>query len=464
MKTTRPEASVPGTWELLRQSRLLTAEEVRALEERWRREARDPASLGELARWLTANQCATEYQVAMLLHGHADRFFLGPYKLLDRIGKGRLATVYRAVHRLGHLAAVKVLPPSKARDPGLLARFRAEVSLARRLDHPNVVRTLDAGEDRGLHYLVMEYLQGEDLQEVLDRRGRLGVVEAVHVVRQALLGLQRLSEYGLVHRNLEPANLMLVRAAGGEGEPPTVKLLDVSLSRACLDEAAEAHLGHPRWAGDGSVPGAPAYMAPEQARGPHEVDIRADVYSLGCILYHALAGRPPFVDADPLRLMILHATETPVPLTALNAEVPEGLAQIVGWMMARSPRSRYPSPERAAAALETFLLSATAPPPPPDSSENGPPPLPQPEAPPPPPSSPPAPAEPPRVEGPGELAGQAVQAQAGPGRRAASPGTRPTRRDYLCLLLGGVGLLLAQAVGWLLARLLSRRTRDHAAR
>jgi serine/threonine protein kinase len=388
--------------------------------------------------------------------------------------------VYRAQHQFGRVVAVKVLPPSKARAPSLARRFHDEANLARRFNHPNVVRTLDDGEDNGLHFLVMEYLEGHDLQEVLDRRGRLPVVEAVRIVHQALLGLQYLSEFGLVHRNLEPANLMLLQTEEDvrDDPGPRVKLLDISLSRACLDEAASAHLSHPRWPGDGSVPGAPAYMAPEQARAPHDADLRADIYSLGCILYHALAGRPPFVDADPLRLMIRHATERPPSLETLNPDVPDGLARIVGWMMAGSPSQRYRTAERAAAALEAYLLSGTSTPrsevsapeapvasPAPEVAETNSPPSPPPdETPPIPPATPPSdPAASPQLTIPDGL-----QPTPEPGRidvkpvvgskaewAAARSRWQPTRRDCLYLLLGAVGLLLAQVIGWLLARLVT---------
>jgi eukaryotic-like serine/threonine-protein kinase len=366
MKKQRVE-SIGNFCELLGRSRLLAGDEVRLIEQRWRREAGHPDDLGAFTRWLAANQYATEFQVAMLLHGHFAHLRLGPYKLLERIGRGRQAMVYKAVHRLGRTVAIKVLIPSRARDPHLLARFQREAQLAQGLQHPNVVRTLEGGEADGLHYLVMEYLAGQTLQEALEQRGRLELEEAVDVVYQALLGLQHLHDRGLVHCNLEPANLMLIQTGASGGDPrlpegprgPLVKILDISMSRSAAGSDVEASpegqdLGRLMY--EGLLLREPGYLAPEQARDASAVDIRADIYSLGCILYHALAGQVPHQDGSPLQQIIRHATETPRPLRECNPEVPEGLELIVNWMMAKEPAQRYQTPERAAGALTTFLF------------------------------------------------------------------------------------------------------------
>jgi serine/threonine protein kinase len=353
MKETRVESTVEGFCELLGRSRLLAAEDVLLLEQRWRREAREPADLGAFTKWVVANEYATEFQVAMLLHGHAAHLFLGPYKLLERIGRGDLAMVYKAVHRLGRLAAIKVLPPSKARNPQVLARFQREARLAQGLEHPNMVRALEAGEDQGLHYLVMDYLEGETLQETLNQRGRLTVEEAVDIVYQALLGLQYLHERGLVHRKLEPTNLMLVRPTE-ESAGPLVKILDISQGRSMLDEPPREGQHPGQLTFEGFLVGTPGYLAPEQARDAHAADIRADIYSLGCILYHALTGQPPFQDTSRLRQIIRHATEAPAPFRECNIEVPEGLERTVCRMMAKDPAQRYQTPELAAADLHIF--------------------------------------------------------------------------------------------------------------
>jgi serine/threonine protein kinase len=364
------DLSVPNVYGLLIRSRLLSLDEARAMFARWNEEAQDGANnLARFASWMVSNQYLTEYQAGLLARGHADGFFLNEYKVLDRIGKGRMAGVYKAQHPLGQIVAVKVLPPSRAQDPHLLKRFRREARLALRLQHHNIVRAFQTGTADGLPYLVMEYLEGETLEEVLQRRKKLPPAEAVRIVYQALLGLQHIHEQQLVHRDLKPANLMLVRAPeGATGKPAAegtlnlaVKILDIGLGRALLEEAAPAGDHSASITAVGVLLGTPDYMSPEQARDPHTIDIRSDIYSLGCVLYHCLAGSPPFPDTNIISQMIRHASEAPRPLREHSPEVPEGLQQIVDWMLAKEPDKRYPTPERAAAALEVFLAAGTAP-------------------------------------------------------------------------------------------------------
>jgi tRNA A-37 threonylcarbamoyl transferase component Bud32 len=355
-------ASVEGLCNGLARSRLIPADEVRKLHSSWLAEA--GAAAGDVSRfgkWLVARQYVTEYQVGVLLRGHGDQLLLGPYKLLERIGKGRMAGVYRAVHQLGQAVAIKILPPSKAKDPRLLARFQREARLSLALQHPNIVRTFQAGTAGDLHYLVMEYLEGETLKDALQRRGKLPPVEAVRLVHQALLGLQYLHEQGLVHRDLKPDNLMLIQGRPGAGPDTTlqatVKILDIGTGRALFGEDV-APDGKPfELTTDSDMLGTPDYMAPEQARDAHNADIRADIYSLGCVLYHALAGQPPFPDANMVQKMIRHATEKPRPVRDFNREVPDGLQQILDWMLAKDPAQRYPTPDRAAQALGVFLAA-----------------------------------------------------------------------------------------------------------
>jgi serine/threonine protein kinase len=272
-----------------------------------------------------------------------------------------MAGVYRAKHRLGQVVAIKVLPPSKAKDATLLARFQREARLAVKLRHPNVVRTFQMGVAGEIHYLVMEYLDGETLEDVLGRRSRFHPPEAVRLVYQALQGLQHIHEQGMVHRDIKPANLMLVPVPKKDDTTAcTVKILDVGLGRGLIDVGphVEADQG---LTGEGVLLGTPDYMAPEQARDPRNTDVRADVYSLGCVLYHLLAGQPPFPDTNIISQMIKHATEQARPLKEFNPAIPDGLQQIVNWMMAKDPAQRYPTPSRAAQALEMYLMAGAPP-------------------------------------------------------------------------------------------------------
>jgi serine/threonine protein kinase len=355
---------------LLIRSKLLTPDEVKTMYQRWLSETKDAANLGQFTKWLSAKHYVTEYQAMLVAKGHADDFFLNQYKILDRLGCGRMAGVYKAIHQLGQAVAIKVLPPSKAKEPHTLARFRREAQLAMRLKHPNVVRAFQVGEANGLHYLVMEYLEGETLDEVLQRRRQLPPVESVRLIHQALIGLEHIHEQGLVHRDMKPANLMLVPAsAPGTAETTaraTVKILDIGLGRALFEEAAPgpaARAGdHLQLTTEGVLLGTPDYLSPEQARDPRTIDIRSDIYSLGCVLYHALSGQPPFRDTSIINQMVRHATETPRPLKAFNAAIPEGLQHIVSTMLAKDPAQRFATPERAAKALQVFLAAGNEPP------------------------------------------------------------------------------------------------------
>jgi serine/threonine protein kinase len=352
------ELSVEDFCNLLVRGRLLPPLQVRSLRKQWHTEnASSAASAEAFATWLVARGCLTGYQVGLLQRGKADHIVLHDYKILDRIGQGRMAAVYKAIHANGQVVALKVLPPSKARCPESFARFQREARLALQLKHPNVIRTFQADQCDGLHYIVMELVEGESLEEILRRRKRLPSEEAVRIIHQALLGLQYIHELDMVHRDLEPANLMLVPGPGSKGSDSTlqatVKILDIGLSRALFDEAA-APLTKISGLPDGPI-GTSAYLAPEQARDPHAADIRADIYSLGCILYRCLTGRPPFVAETGVQLMVLHATEEPTQPRDLNPAVPEGLEDIVLQMLEKDPALRFPTPADAAQVLVPFL-------------------------------------------------------------------------------------------------------------
>jgi serine/threonine protein kinase len=371
------ELTVQNVYGLLIRSKLLSLDEARAMYTHWRQEAKEAATnLTRFADWMVQHNYLTQYQAYLLVRGHADGFFLNEYKILDRLGQGRMAGVYKAQHQLGQIVAIKVLPPSKARDPNMLARFQREARLAMKLKHPNIVRTFQVGKAGELHFLVMEYLEGEPLADVMARRKNFPPAEAVRLIYQALQGLQHIHAQGLVHRDLKPANLMLVPApsalppssagerGSGEGAAHstlrcTLKILDIGLGRALFGaEAADEESSlDPSLTGEGVLLGTPDYMAPEQARDARAIDIRADIYSLGCVLYHLLAGQPPFPDSNIISQMIRHATEPAAPLNKFNPSVPNGLQQIVNWMIAKEPAGRYPTPERAAQALQVFLAA-----------------------------------------------------------------------------------------------------------
>ena len=349
------QPSIESVCNLLAKSRLLTPEQVRGVFQSWRAAARDGTDVAAFTQWLIDNQYLTEYQVGLVLRGKVDHFFFGPYKILERIGKGRMAGVYKALHTLGQIVAIKVLPPSKAKDAQTLARFRREARIAMKLKHANIVRTFHPGQTDGLNYIVMEHLDGETLEDVLRRRTKLPPPEAVRLAYQALIGLQHIHEQGMIHRDIKPGNLMLMGGSATTTERATVKVMDIGLGKALFDEGAAA--GDNDLTTEGSLLGTPDYMAPEQARNVQAADVRSDIYSLGCTLYQMLAGQVPFPETNLIRQLMRHASEAARPLTQLNPAVPEGLQQIVEWMMAKDPAQRYPTPQRAAQTLQMFLAA-----------------------------------------------------------------------------------------------------------
>jgi serine/threonine protein kinase len=343
-------------------TRLLPAEKVAALRERWGRETPGTGGdAGEFCQWLVAKHVVTEYQAGFVSRGHADQLFVGHYTIIERIGKGRMAGVYKAVDTQGHTVAIKILPRSKATNNEIVARFQREARLALQLQHPNLVRTIETGEERGLHFIVMEYLEGELLEEMLQLRKRLSPREAVRIAYQALRGLEHLHENAMVHRDLKPGNIMLlppdVRRKGKAAiQQPRVKILDIGLGLGLFEEE-DVEGNEYKLTTEGTMLGTPDYLAPEQARDAHAVTIRADIYSLGCVLYHALTGQPPFPDTSAIRQLVRHATETPLPLRTLNPAIPEALQPILDRMLAKNPDDRYAAPQEAANALRGFLAA-----------------------------------------------------------------------------------------------------------
>jgi serine/threonine protein kinase/tetratricopeptide (TPR) repeat protein len=280
---------------------------------------------------------------------------LGDYELLEELGHGGMGVVYRARQVfLNQTVALKVLPECYLDEPQAIARFRREMQSIGALEHPNIVRAYNAGEAEGVHFLVMEYVDGVNLQRLVTTRvdrkqGPLGIGAACEVIRQAALGLQHAYEHGLVHRDIKPANLMLSRSGD-------VKLLDLGLaklhaSRRPLEVSAEPLTEI------GTAMGTVDYMAPEQWEDSHSVDIRADIYSLGCTLFFLLSGCPPYSGESygSQRKKLRAHLAAPIPsLVQILPDCPEDLDRMLVHMMAKDPDDRFDSPGELADAIGLF--------------------------------------------------------------------------------------------------------------
>ncbi len=268
------------------------------------------------------------------------------YRILGVLGAGGMGTVFQAEHRLMERAvALKVMRKELMDRPAAVERFRQEVKAAARLAHPNIVTAHDADQAGDVHFLVMEFVKGTSLDRVLEA-GPQPVRDACDWVRQAALGLQHAHERGMVHRDIKPANLL--RTPEGQ-----IKILDFGLARFVSESAAAGSVTPV-----GAVVGTPDYVAPEQAYDPRQADIRADIYSLGCTLYHLLAGRPPFPGGTVLQKLMAHQERRPQPLTELRADLPAGLASMVERMLAKNPAQRYQTPAEVVEALTPFVTQA----------------------------------------------------------------------------------------------------------
>jgi serine/threonine protein kinase/ActR/RegA family two-component response regulator len=315
--------------------------------------------LQEANRHLEGANAQLKEVTAQLLRSNAallnslskDKQQLGQYRLLEKLHEqGGMGTVYKALHiLLMKVVALKVLPADTMMNEAAIARFRREIMAAGRLEHPNIVQARDAGEVDGTHYLVMEFIEGIDLSRLLSHHGPVSIPDGCEMIRQAAVGLQHAFEHGLVHRDLKPSNLMLTQTG-------IVKILDLGLARLCDESSTSNPLTEP-----GQIMGTVNYTAPEQAFGPHPVDIRADLYSLGCTLYHLIGGRAPFNSPEypsPMSKLLAHAQTRAVSIRDLRGEVTQKLAAVIDCLMAKSPNDRFDEPAKLVSALEGFAAGS----------------------------------------------------------------------------------------------------------
>jgi serine/threonine protein kinase len=283
-----------------------------------------------LARLLIEEGRLTPYQARKVLAGATRGFFLGDYKILRPLGEGGMGKVYLGLGiKSGMRVAIKVLPPRKAlEEENALRRFRREMELSQRLHHPNIARTVEVGEAHGAHFMVMEYIPGDSLYNIVRQGGPLRVPDATRYFLKVLEGLEAAHNGGLVHRDIKPSNLMITP----QGD---AKILDLGLARAMTEESSITR--------HNVVFGTLDYASPEQLSDATRADQRSDLYSVGCSLYFTLAGRPPFEGGDVVNKIFKQRMEDPEPLERVARGVPATFAAIVRKLMAKEPDHRYQS-------------------------------------------------------------------------------------------------------------------------
>ncbi len=283
-----------------------------------------------VAQRLVEMNVISAYQADQLLTGRT-KLNLGPYIITDWIGQGGMGQVFKAVHEmLGRESAVKVLPLHKT-TPEAIENFRREIRTQAKLDHPNLVRAFDAGEDGNVHYLVVEYIPGTDLRRLVRSKGKLSVQQAANIIKQSAEGLAHAHERGLIHRDIKPGNILVT--------PDGVsKLSDLGLA-FYLNDATDPRAG--------KIVGTADYLSPEQIRTPQHITHASDIYSLGCTLYYAVTGKVPFPGGTPKSKARRHLEETPWHPRRFNEEVSDDFVDLIGDMMEKDPKERIQSAARS---------------------------------------------------------------------------------------------------------------------
>jgi serine/threonine protein kinase len=349
-----PDMAAPVTSDelvqLLYRSELLEPPRIESLIGTLKQSRRWPGDAKELAQQFVADGVLTFFQAAQLMKGRYRGFMLGKYRVLESIGSGGMANVYLCEHaQLKQRAAVKVVPIERLRHGSFMGRFQREARAVASLQHPNIVRAFDLEADAQYHYLVMEFIDGVNLQRLVKRRGPLTVARGVNYLYQAAQGLQFLFENNIVHRDIKPSNLMLDRRG-------VIKILDFGLTRLLDDE----HDQLTQQFDANRVLGTVDYLAPEQAIRTHDVDIRADIYGLGVVGYFLLTGATPWQvvghsELSDAEKLLAQQTTQPKPITFHRRDLPPGLVTVIHRMMAKDPSQRPQTPTQVLQALRPWL-------------------------------------------------------------------------------------------------------------
>ncbi len=331
----------------LSDSGLLSSDELRRFVDGLPGEQR-PTEAQELADALVAHNRLTRFQSQAAYRGQAQGLTLGNYTIVDLLGTGGMGQVFKAEHRrMKRIVALKVLPAAKTKTRIALTRFQREVEAVAKLDHPNIVAAYDADESNGTHFLVMQFVDGQDLASLVKENGPLDVSAAVDCVTQIARGLQYAHAQGVIHRDIKPSNLLLDKHG-------CVKILDMGLARLMQAVEPSAPAQADELTNSGQIIGTVDYMSPEQALNTRHADHRSDIYSLGCTLHYLLAGKPPYAGETPMERLLAHR-EQPIPsLRIACPEVADGLVAIFEKMLAKDPVQRYQDAADALRDLAAF--------------------------------------------------------------------------------------------------------------
>ena len=339
-------ASVEEFLDFVRRSGVADDAKLTAQTQRYAADGEATPTPFEIAQLLIRDGLLTHFQAEQILQGRFRRFFIGKYKVLERLGAGGMGQVFLCEHKLmRRRVAIKVLPASQAKNPASLERFYREACAVAAVDHPNIVRAYDIDQDNDLHFLVMEHVDGVNFQDLVRKSGPLDLARACHYVYAACVGLQHSLEMGLVHRDIKPGNVLVDRAG-------TVKILDMGLAKFFEDEADSLTQKY-----DENILGTADYLAPEQAIDSHGVDIRADIYSLGGTFYYLLTGSPPFPTGSIAQKLLWHQQREPAPLSKFRQDVPAELQAVVTRMMAKDAAARYQRPDEVMEVLAPWVQS-----------------------------------------------------------------------------------------------------------
>lgn len=305
----------------------------------------------KVAAELTRKRWLTSWQAQQLLAGRS-RFIFGKYKLLEQIGIGGMGVVYKAeMTAMERIVALKMMAKELLSNQEAIARFQREVRAAAKLNHPNVCCAYDAICEGQTYFLVLEYVDGGNLNQWIKRFNPLPVDWCCEVIRQAALGLQHANEHGVVHRDIKPGNILVI--GDNPYSMPQVKLLDMGLARLVTfpDDNQPRYLTR-----HGQVLGTPDYIAPEQARDTRDADIRCDIFSLGCTFFKLLAAGLPYGGNTPMEKIMARTQAAAPKITSKRSDVPPGVEAVLAKMLERDPEQRYQQPWELVQALAQFSI------------------------------------------------------------------------------------------------------------